>query len=236
VSDDAPAVRLAATIIDVVRTITRTTPAPRGAPFFYMDSDVWYDLDVLGSFCAHGIFRKYEFAIDLGCGFGGRARWLAARSGCRVLAVDPRLDVVQGATLLNRRGHATAQVAFRAGHLDALPLRARVFTHAWMVVTAHNPWRREILAEAFRVLRPGAGFALQTVGGPSGATALPDALASVGFVQVEQRAVTLTELPLSCRAAHDRVRALWRDAAYDELLEKATGERRGLQVFARRPA
>ena len=235
-SDNAPAVRLAATIIDVVRTITRATPAPRGAPFFYVDSDAWYDLDVLGSFCARGIFRKYEFAIDLGCGFGGRARWLAARSGCRVLGIDPRLDVVRAATLLNRRGHTTAQVGFRAGRLDALPLRARVFTHAWMVVTAHTHWSAAMLAEAFRVLRPGAALAVQTVGADAEAGALTDALATAGFVQVERRAVALTELPPACRAVHDRVRAAWRDAAYDELLEKTTGERRGLQVFARRPA
>ncbi len=65
---------------------------------------------------------------------------------------------------------------------------------------------------------------------------LSDALGAVGFIQVERRAVALTELPPSCRAAHDRVRAAWRDAAYDDLLEKTIGERDAVQVFARRPA
>src|SRR5438445_6817933 len=105
----------AVTIIDVTRDLARTVPPPRGAPYFCLDSEVPYDLRVLDAFCSRGIFRKYELALELGSGLGGRARWLAARSGCRIVGIDPRPQTVAAAVLLNRRARMDDQVTFCVG-------------------------------------------------------------------------------------------------------------------------
>jgi len=103
---------LVTAIIDVTRELARSVPPPRGAPYFYLDAEVTYDFRVLDALCARGIFRKYEFALDIGSGLGGRARWLAARSGCRIVGVDPRPSAVVAATTLNRRAHMDEHVRF----------------------------------------------------------------------------------------------------------------------------
>jgi SAM-dependent methyltransferase len=226
-----------AAIVEVARDLARSVPPPRGAPYFCLDSDVAYDLSVLDAFCARGIFRKYEFALDLGSGLGGRARWLAARSGCRVLGIDPRLSVVAGAALLNRRAHMDEQVAFHVGCLTALPLRARVFTHVWVVNAFGAEPSAGIFAEGFRVLRPGGHFALQCpMPPPPQREELRNTLKAVGFANLETRRVECTELPPPCRLARDR----WRVAASHVLQERETPPLQpvsdGLQIFATRPA
>jgi SAM-dependent methyltransferase len=229
----APELTLAATIVDVARDLARSVPAPRGAPYFCLDSDAPYDLSVLGSFCERGIFRKYEFALDLGSGLGGRARWLAARSGCRVLGIDPRPSMVAAAALLNRRVHMDEQVAFQVGQFDCLPLRPRVFTHVWLVNAPAPIQSVAICGEGFRVLRPGGHFALQCAApSPAVRDAWIRTLSAVGFVDIEIGEVELAELPPPCRLARDRLGAHMRPGAHPPSVLPATT----VQIFATRPA
>lgn len=195
---------LAMTIADVARDLARSVPAPRGAPYFCLDSDAPYDLSVLGSFSERGIFRKYEFALDLGSGLGGRARWLATRFGCRILGVDPRPWAVSAAAVLNRRAYMDAQVAFQVGRFECLPLRSRVFTHVWMIDLPVAAQSEATYGEGFRVLRPGGHFASQCATTARGVVL--DMLAAVGFVEIEVRQVECAELPPPCRLARERLR------------------------------
>ena len=228
-----PELTLAATIIDVTRDLARTVPAPRGAPYFCLDSDAAYDLSVLGSFSARGIFRKYEFALDLGSGLGGRARWLAARSGCRILGVDPRPAIIAAALLLNRRAHMDDQVTFQVGQFDHLPLRPRLFTHVWMVDLPEAAGSAATCREGFRVLRPGGHFAMQCVAWSSAArSAWLDTLSAVGFVNLEVRQVECVELPPPCRLARDRLHARLEHPARAPSVPPADA----VQIFATRPA
>jgi SAM-dependent methyltransferase len=242
-AEGKPALQLqvAATIIDVARALSRSVPPPRGAPYFCLDSAAAYDLSVLDAFCARGIFRKYEFALDLGSGLGGRARWLAARTGCRVVGVDPSMPTVAAAALLNRRAHMDEQVRFQVGRLTALPLRERQFTHVWMVDAAATEEFALVTAEAFRVLRQGGLFAWQSCEGQSvHRRDLLAALRRAGFVDLEVGEVRFAEPPHACRVARDRLRltaphtlpadSVWRWFR-PQLQESA-----GVQVFARRPA
>jgi SAM-dependent methyltransferase len=203
----APDLSVAATIVEVARDLSRSVPPPRGAPYFCLDSDAAYDLSVLSSFSERGIFRKYEFALDIGSGLGGRARWLATRFGCRILGVDPRPPVVAGATALNRRARMDAQVAFQVGQFEHLPLRSRVFTYVWMVDLPLGTQSVRTCAEGFRVLRPGGHFAMQcAVVSAVARNALLDMLASVGFINLEVFPVACAELSPPCRLARDRLR------------------------------
>lgn len=225
----------AAAIIAVARDLTRSVPPPRGAPYFGLDSEAAYDLSVLDAFCARGIFRKYEFALDLGSGLGGRARWLAARFGCRILGVDPDLSAVSAAALLNRRVRMDDQVAFQVGRFESLPLRPRTFTHVWMVDVPEEMRSARTLREGFRVLRPGAHFALQCRAlSPAERDALLGTLAAVGFTNLETRDVECTEPPPPCRVARDRLRFV--APAVRPPAPQPAASRPALHVFASRPA
>lgn len=234
---DAVELSLAATIVDVTRELARSLPPPRGAPYFWLDSDAPYDLSALDTFCERGIFRKYEFALDLGGGLGGRARWLAVRRGCRILGVDPRLSVVAAAAMLNRRAHMDAQVTFQVGSLNRLPLRARVFTHVWMVDATDDARSAETLAEGFRVLRPGGHFAMQCVTqSTAGRGEWVEILRSIGYVNLEVRDTTFGELPTPCRVARDRLLAALPSGLGEAMARKPLDVHAGVQIFATRPA
>jgi len=229
-----PDVNLATAIVGVARDLARTVPPPRGAPYFCLDSDAPYDLKVLESFSERGIFRKYEFALDLGSGLGGRARWLATRSGCRILGVDPRPSTVAAAMLLNRRVHMDEQVAFQVGQLDYLPLRPHVFTHVWMTDGPDATQSGAIYGEGFRVLRPGGHFAMQCLGLSAAAyDTVLSTLAAVGFVDLETHCVACAELPPECRLARHRLTGVVKQVP--PVLEQVLVPT-AVQIFATRPA
>lgn len=223
----------------MTRELARSLPPPREAPYFWLDSGAWYDLRALDAFLAHGIFRKYEFALDLGSGLGGRARWFARRSGCRVLGVDARLPMVAAATALNRRAHMDSQVMFDVGDLGSLPVREGLFTHAWLVDVTLHGGAAQALPEAMRVLRRGGHFALQCK--PGEAEALSRLLADSGFVELKRREVALVELPHAYEVAAERLRKRiatpgaevpWRECS----APAAAGNGARVQIFGRRPA
>ena len=233
--------RLAFAIVDVARELARATPPPRGASLFWLDSDAGYDLHALDVLCSRGIFRKYEFALQLGSGLGGKARWLAARSGCRVVGIDARPSTVAAATLLNRRARMEEQVTFQVGRGDSLPLRPRAFTHVWIVDALGKDDASLVFAEAFRVLRPGAQVAVHEEGGTrTRAEGLVRALHGTGFVDLEVREVPLADLPHTCQVAQDRLRVAaqaWTDATAERVLARlSTRQAVALQIFGRRPS
>jgi len=231
--------KLAEAIVEATRRLARSMPLPRGAPYFYLDSAAPYDLRIFDSLSARGIFRKYEFALDIGSGLGGRARWLAARTGCSIVGVDPSLSTVRAAMMLNRRAHMDPQVRFQVGRLEQLPLRDRVFTHVWMLDVDDEPALPAIAREAFRVLRYGGHFALQCRLLPAGErAALLGMLATLGFVELESQEVTLSAPPDARRIALARLQTeLGASAGADALLASLRplpGTPTRLQIFASR--
>jgi SAM-dependent methyltransferase len=234
----AAELKLAETIVEAGRLLARSIPPPRGAPYFYLDSTAAYDLRVFDNLSARGIFRKYEFALDMGSGLGGRARWLAARTGCSIVGVDPGVAAVRAATMLNRRAHMDGQVRFQVGRLEHLPLRDRVFTHVWMLDVDDDAALPAVAGEAFRVLRHGGHFALQCRALPMARRAdLLDTLARVGFVELQSHEVTMPEPPDTHRIARARLQGILRaqaDAEVLALLRPPLREPTRLQIFASR--
>jgi SAM-dependent methyltransferase len=232
--------RLAMTLIDVARRLARSVPAPRGTPYFGLDAGVSYGLELFDALSERSIFRKYEFALEIGAGLGGRARWIAARLGCHILGVETRSETVAAALVLNQRAHMEGQVMFQVADPDHLPLRERVFTHVWCLDASSEDWTESRLAEAFRVVRRGGHFVLQAVDVlPTLRASLLAALEKVGFSEIEWRKVGVEEIPTSWRVSQNRLAA----ALSADPVALATWQRlaspppvRLLQVFARRPA
>ena len=239
--EDALEWKAALAISEVSRQLARSVPAPRGTPYFGLDVGEAYDLHALDALSTRGIFRKYEFALDLGAGLGGRTRWLAARLGCRAIGLEARPAAVAAAALLNRRAHVDDHVGFQTGALDCLPLRERVFTHVWMLDAPPAACTAVHLAEAFRVLRRGGYFVLQCPAlSAEDEAILLDRLRATGFFELESHAIAVADPPHIWRLAQARLRTAL-DTAPDVLAAWADrnappSNARRLQIFGRRPA
>ena len=96
--------------------------------------------------------------LDLGCGNGTTAIWLAGHSGGRVTGID--LSGVRVDNALNKRADQEPplqeRLAFEKASATELPFSDDTFTHVWsQAVIYHVPDKRKVLSEAYRVLAPG---------------------------------------------------------------------------------
>ncbi len=105
---------------------------------------------------AVGGFGPSTRVIDFGAGYGGAARYLAERFGCSVTCLN--ISETQNET--NRRLTAEQGLADRItviqGSFEDVPAPDASHDVVWSQdAILHSADRRKVLAEAFRVLRPG---------------------------------------------------------------------------------
>ncbi len=125
------------------------------------------DLDQLDEFHIRGRAATVELAalaalsadhvvLDLGCGVGGPARFLAAEYGCRVTGLDLVAAYCDAATELTRLVGLADRVDFRQGDMREMPFDDNSFDRIWSQHTIMNiPDKAAFAAEVRRVLRPG---------------------------------------------------------------------------------
>jgi SAM-dependent methyltransferase len=113
--------------------------------------------------------------VDIGCGLGGPARYLAKRFQCHVSGVDITAPFVEAANKLTSLLRMEGQVRLELGDGQRLPYPDAAFDGAYTQhVTMNVADRPAFFAEAYRVLKPGGFFALTEHGlGPTGAPHYP---------------------------------------------------------------
>ena len=100
--------------------------------------------------------------LDVGGGFGGPARTLAAEFGCLVTGVDLTASYVRAAEVLTARMGLDDRVSHQVGNALALPFPGASFDLVWTQNSGMNIADKEGLYAGFhRVLRPGGRLALQ---------------------------------------------------------------------------
>ena len=114
--------------------------------------------------------RPGDRILDIGCGIGGPARYFALRFSCSVTGIDITGPFAKAATKLTALLGLADRVSVRQGDGQRLPFDAAEFDGAYTQhVTMNVPDRARFFAEAWRVLKPGAFFALTEHGlGPTG--------------------------------------------------------------------
>jgi glycine/sarcosine/dimethylglycine N-methyltransferase len=170
--------------------------------------------------------------LDLGAGYGGSARRLASEHGCTVTC----LNISEAQNDTNRYKNRTAglqdEIRVIHGSFDDIPEPDNTFDVVWSQdAILHAPDRRKVLAEAFRVLKPGGELIftdpMQADDVPEGVLQpvydrlnLPN-LGSMGFYREAAEAAgfeVLDQIDLvhNLRTHYDRVREEL-ESRYDEL-------------------
>jgi SAM-dependent methyltransferase len=125
----------------------------------------------LDQFHTRGILATAELAgaaglepatrvLDVGCGIGGPARYLAATFGCNVTGVDLSPGFIDAATYLTARCGLSDRVTFEVGNALHLPFADGAFDTVFLQHVAMNIEDRAALyAEVRRTLAPNGRFA-----------------------------------------------------------------------------
>jgi SAM-dependent methyltransferase len=123
--------------------------------------------------------KAAHHVLDVGCGSGGPALFLAREIGCRVTGVDINESGIQAGQAQARRMGLETQVDFRrADVVEPLPFGDQSFDAiVCMDVLCHLPERGRLFAEWYRVLRPG------------GRTLVTDPVVVTGLVSREEFAI-----------------------------------------------
>lgn len=107
--------------------------------------------------------------LDVGCGIGGPARYLASAFGCEVIGLDLTPEFIEIARMLSVRTRLGAKVSCRQGDALALPFPDGSFDLVWSQnATMNIADRVRLYGEMRRVLKPGGRVALQEIGAGSG--------------------------------------------------------------------
>lgn len=111
-----------------------------------------------------------DHILDIGCGLGGPARYLARRFRCMVTGVDITRPFVEAGSKLTRLLGMQDAVKIECADGQRLPYDDERFDGAYTQhVTMNVADRTRFFAEAYRVLKPGAFFAITEHGlGPTG--------------------------------------------------------------------
>jgi SAM-dependent methyltransferase len=98
-----------------------------------------------------------DHVLDVGCGSGGPAVFLARELGCRVTGVDVNEAGIQAGLALTRQAGLEGQIGFRRADVrDPLPFPEGTFDAIVCIdAMCHLPDRGRLLAEWRRVLRAG---------------------------------------------------------------------------------
>jgi ubiquinone/menaquinone biosynthesis C-methylase UbiE len=109
-------------------------------------------------------FSAQKHILDVGCGLGGAARFVASRYGSRVTGIDLTAEYVETGNALCKWVGLDQRISLHQGSALAMPFAERSFDGAYMLHVGMNVEDKEKLAsEVARTLRPHSCFGVYDV-------------------------------------------------------------------------
>lgn len=108
--------------------------------------------------------RNTDSVLDVGCGIGGAARYIADQIGCQVAGIDITPEYIDCAKALTERVGLTDRVRFEVGSALAMPYAAQSFDAAITLHAAMNiADRGRLYQDIARVIRTGGTLCIYDV-------------------------------------------------------------------------
>lgn len=102
--------------------------------------------------------------LDIGCGLGGTARYLATTFGCRVTGIDLTPEYVSVGQELNKKVDLEAQINLSVASATDMSFADAEFDRACMLHVGMNiDDKQKLMQQAARVVRPGGYFGIYDV-------------------------------------------------------------------------
>jgi SAM-dependent methyltransferase len=151
---------LADRIKSALTTITPESQALTVAQLAPLDQFHTRGILATGELAAAARLDPSTRVLDLGCGLGGPARYLAATFGCKVTGIDLSPAFIDAATYLTARSSLSDRVTFQVGNALNPPFDDASFDAVFLQHVAMNVEDRTTLyAEVRRILAPGGRLA-----------------------------------------------------------------------------
>ncbi|MDP6173005.1 MAG: class I SAM-dependent methyltransferase [Rhodospirillales bacterium] len=144
-------------------------------------------------------FNSAMKVLDVGCGVGGPARYLAKTFGCRVTGLDLTAEFIEAARALNERAGLSHLVDFQIGDGGQLPFADESFDLVWCQNVIMNiADKAGFMGEIHRVLKAGGRHASsEVVLGPVGDPYYP-------VMWARQSSISFLNTPAARRAQLDQ--------------------------------
>ena len=102
--------------------------------------------------------------LDVGCGLGGAARFVASRYRCQVTGIDLTPEYVETAKVICGWVRLDSRISLHQGSALAMPFADRAFDRAYMLAVGMNiDDKAGLCSEVSRVLRPNSFFGIYDV-------------------------------------------------------------------------
>ena len=117
---------------------------------------------------AHAVTKmslsKDQHVLDIGCGIGGAARYIATRIGCRVTGIDLTPEYISAAKTLTDLSGLNGKVIHKVASALTMPFENETFDAVITLHVAMNiPDRTALYHEIARVMKPGATVCIYDV-------------------------------------------------------------------------
>jgi len=187
-------------------------------------------LEATSELARHLDLRPGQHVLDIGCGIGGPARFIAAEYRCRVTGIDLTAEFCEVAAMLNRATGLADMVVVKQASALALPFADAAFDAAYTQNVSMNiADKRAFYAEAARVVKRGGRFvAAEYAVGPGGPPLFPVPWARVPenshLASVDDTRRLLEQAGFHLLALNDRTPAML--AHYEETRRRIAAEGR----------
>lgn len=122
-----------------------------------------------GRLATENLLDQFDFSeehniLDVGCGLGGAARFVASRYNTQVTGIDLTVEYIETGKSLCEWLNLDEKVSLQHGSATTMPFADESFDGGYMLHVGMNIEDKEqLFREIFRVLKPGSFFAVYDV-------------------------------------------------------------------------